>query len=336
MHRVLESILRDWPIDRWRNSTIVLAVSGGPDSVAMLRAIHTIIQQSHPTPNTRLVVAHLNHRLRGDQSDLDESFVKQLACELKLDAIADRLPQSAESTGEAQWRKARIRFLKEVANRYQADWIATGATADDSVETMLHHLLRGSGPAGLAGIRLERKLSEQLTLVHPLVGLWKSELIAYLDSLGQEYRMDNSNLCNEFTRNRIRNECLPYLEAFTGCNQLKERLRTTCELIRQEHQVIENLAQQWLESSAMVWGQDHIDVESRTFADLPWPVLQCGLVGIWHRMGWPLQQISFRHWDRVRKWIDSAKDSNHPTRMQLPGSIELKIARRKLIIRKSN
>ena len=119
MHRVLESILKDWPIDRWSNSTIVLAVSGGPDSVAMLRAIHTIIQQSHPTPKTRLVVAHLNHRLRGDQSDLDEDFVKRLAYELKLDAIADTLPQSTESTGEAQWRKARIRFLKDVAKQYR-------------------------------------------------------------------------------------------------------------------------------------------------------------------------------------------------------------------------
>ncbi|MFM8263352.1 MAG: tRNA lysidine(34) synthetase TilS [Pirellula sp.] len=336
MHRVLESILRDWPIDRWSNSTIVLAISGGPDSVAMLRAIHGIIEQANPPPNIRLVVAHLNHRLRGDQSDLDEAFVKQLACELKLDAISDTLPQSAESRGEAQWRKARMSFLRDVAKQYQANWIATGATADDSVETMFHHLLRGSGPAGLSGIRLERKLSEQLSLVHPLIGLWKAELIEYLDSLGQEYRTDKSNLSNNFTRNRIRNECLPYLEAFTGCNQLKERLRVTCELIRQEHQVIEELAQQWLETSAIEWGQDQIEVEFSQFARLPWPVLQCGFVGIWHRMGWPLQQISFRHWDRVRKWIDSARDSNHPTRMQLPGPIELKIARRKLQIRKRN
>ncbi|MFM7517352.1 MAG: tRNA lysidine(34) synthetase TilS, partial [Pirellula sp.] len=192
MHRVLESILRDWPIDRWSNSTIVLAISGGPDSVAMLRAIHGIIEQANPPPNIRLVVAHLNHRLRGDQSDLDEAFVKQLACELKLDAISDTLPQSAESRGEAQWRKARMSFLRDVAKQYQANWIATGATADDSVETMFHHLLRGSGPAGLSGIRLERKLSEQLTLVHPLIGLWKSELIEYLDSLGQVYRTDKS------------------------------------------------------------------------------------------------------------------------------------------------
>ena len=336
MHRVLESILRDWPLGRWINSTIVLGVSGGPDSVAMLRALHGIIEQSNSITSTRLVVAHLNHRLRGDQSDLDEDFVKQLARELKLDAIVEVLPQSTESTGEAQWRKARIGFLNDVAKQHRARWIATGATADDSVETMLHHLLRGSGPAGLAGIRFERKLSEELTLVHPMVGLWKSELIEYLDSLGQSYRIDKSNLCNDFTRNRIRNECLPYLETFTGCEQVKERLRTTCELIRQEHQVIEELAQQWLASSAIDWGQDQIEASMQEFAKVPWPVLQCGLVAIWHRMGWPLQQIGFQHWDRVRKWIESAGDSNHPMRMQLPGLIELKTTRRKLQIRKRN
>ena len=332
MHRILESIIQDWPIDRWRNSTIVLAISGGPDSVALVRAIHRIVLQANIQQCTRLVIAHLNHQLRGAESDRDEHFVKQLACELKLDAMFAALPESSESSGEAQWRKARISFLKDVAKQHRAQWIATGATADDSVETMFHHLLRGSGPAGLAGIRIERKLSEDLTLVHPLVGLWKSELIEYLESIGQSYRIDRSNLCNEFTRNRIRNECLPYLEKLIGSNQLKHRLLTTLELIRQEHEVIEALARQWLDSPAIGWGQNQIEADWKDFAELPWPILQCGLVGIWHRMGWPLGQVSFRHWDRVRAWIDSARYSNHPKRMQLPGSIELKIARRRLQI----
>lgn len=333
MSRVLKAIQNVWPTDRWNSSTIVLAVSGGPDSVALARAIHALIRQEKLSESTRLVIAHLNHRLRGVESDLDEAFVKELAGQMHIEAITRSLPEPNTQAGEAQWRKDRVAFLKQVAKDFQAKWIATGATADDSVETMVHHLLRGSGPAGLAGIRLERKLADGLTLVHPLIGVWKSELLEYLESISQAYRIDRSNLSSDFTRNRIRNECLPYLEKMIGSDQLKQRLFNTSELIRQEHEVIEQLANVWLESSAIRWGMDQIDADWKEISELPWPVLQCGLVGVWHRMGWPLQQIGFRHWDRVRAWVDAARVTNHPKRMQLPGPVELRISRRVVRIR---
>jgi tRNA(Ile)-lysidine synthase len=171
-------------------------------------------------------------------------------------------------------------------------------------------------------------------LIHPLIDLWKSELLVYLESLQQPYRIDSTNLENGYTRNRIRNECLPYLERFSGQDQLKHRLRIASDLIRQEHEVIEGLASKWLDSGAVIFEEVGVRADFQELSELPWPVLQCGLVGIWHRMHWPLQQIGHEHWQRVRDWIDSARKSNHPKRMQLPGPVEMRIARRVLHLHK--
>lgn len=333
MSRVLESILEAWPADRWIRSTIVLAVSGGPDSVALLCAMDYLRLQEPASNRPRLVIAHLNHGLRGAQSDQDQAFVVELANQKNLEVFSQKLQASALGTGEAPLRKARIRFLKRVADHVQASWIATGATADDSVETMLHNLLRGSGPAGLAGIRNQREISKGLQLIHPMLGLWKSDLLGYLGSIGQSFRIDASNSQNLYTRNRIRNECLPFLERFIASDQLKRRLLKTSELIRQEHQVIEQLALHWLDSEVVRWGEDQVEIDCKDLSELAWPVLQSALVALWHRMDWPLQQVGYRHWEHVRSWIDAAGGSTHPTRMQLPGPIELRIARKVFCIR---
>ncbi|MCY3004836.1 MAG: tRNA lysidine(34) synthetase TilS [Planctomycetota bacterium] len=331
--RVCQAILETWPADRWSGKSVVVALSGGPDSVAMLRALDEIVKSQAVSGQTRLVVAHLNHRLRGAQSDLDEAFVRELAQLLGLEAVIEVAPEPMHHGGESRWRKARAEFLRRTAQRVDAQWIATAATADDQVETMLHHLLRGTGPAGLAGIRSERSLGGDLRLAHPLIGVWKPELLEYLSSLGQAYRVDQSNLSNDFTRNRIRNECLPYLEQFVGSDRLKQRLWTAGELIRQEHEVIEAMAKQWLDSAAIDWQQDRLQIiDWKGLAALPWPVLQSVLVRIWHRMHWPLQEVGNRHWNRVRLWLEKSRKTTHPQRLQMPGRIELYLRQGKLRI----
>lgn len=333
--RVCQAILGSWPADRWSGKNVVVALSGGPDSVAMLRALDEIVKAQVVSGQTRLIVAHLNHRLRGAQSDLDEAFVQDLAQSLGLEAVLEAAPEPMHQGGESRWRKARSEFLRRTALRLDARWIATAATADDQVETMLHHLLRGTGPAGLAGIRTERILDDQLGLAHPMLGVWKSDLLEYLSSLGQTYRIDESNLSDEFTRNRIRKECLPYLERFVGSDRLKERLWTAGELIRQEHEVIEGMAKDWLDSAPIHWGQDALKlVDSKGLDALAWPVLQCALVRIWHRMGWPLRDVGQPHWNRVRKWLEKALRTPHPQRMQMPGRIEFRFRRGQLQIRR--
>src|SRR5688572_29033082 len=199
----------DWPPAAWREVTVIAAVSGGADIVALLRALLAIRQQGAG----RQVAAHCNHRLRGAESEADAAFVADLCRQLGLTCeigIVD-VSQAANSGDglEAAAREARYGFLKSVAARHGARYLATAHTADDQAETLLHRIVRGTGLAGLAGIPRVRPLNELTTLIRPLLGARRSEVLAYLADIGQEYRHDASNLDRRFTRNRIRHELLP-------------------------------------------------------------------------------------------------------------------------------
>ncbi|MBL8795339.1 MAG: tRNA lysidine(34) synthetase TilS, partial [Planctomycetia bacterium] len=195
---------------------IVVAVSGGPDSVALLRALLAVA-----APESPLVIAHLNHRLRGDESDGDAEFVHQLHAALlplrpdlglrcdtiDVAAIARERGDNLESTA----RQTRYDWLTEVAVAAGCRFVATGHTADDQAETILHRLLRGTGLTGLRGIAARRPLANGIELLRPLLGVGRAEVLAYLDELQQPYRQDSSNQCLDLTRNRIRHELLPLL-----------------------------------------------------------------------------------------------------------------------------
>ena len=347
---ILEQVIDSWPVSRWSGTTILVAVSGGPDSVALLRVLHLAIQEARVDPGTQLVIAHYNHCLRGAESDADAQFVLELGSQLGLETVIESAAESSESdrsnddrnsdransviTGkahapqnEATWRSQREAFFHRIAHRMGASWIATAATADDTVETMLHNLLRGSGPAGLAGIRFERRITPTLRLVHPFLGVWKHQVLQFLDELRQSYRTDSSNRSGRFTRNRIRNECIPWLENFVGSKKLKERLWTASQLIREEHGIIESLASHWIDTHGLERHTDGVQVDWKELAHLEWPILQAILVQLWHLQRWPLQELGFKHWQRLRSWFEKAKKSPHPQRIQLPGSIELTIRR---------
>ena len=190
--QVPDAILKLWPADRWSGTTGVLAISGGADSVAMLRAFCELRERRCVGAHTQFALAHFNHQLRGEESDQDEAFVRSLADELKLPVyIGNSVHPPEIDSGkleiprgnEALWRRDRNRFFRDVAQRTNANWIATGATADDQIETALHHLLRGSGPAGIAGVRSVRTIAPGLSLVHPMVETWKAQIVDYLNTL---------------------------------------------------------------------------------------------------------------------------------------------------------
>ncbi len=177
---------------------VVVGASGGPDSTALLHALHGT--------GVTLHVAHLNHGLRGAAADGDADFVAGLAAELGAPCVVDRaeLPQAAEDAA----RRARRAFLEGVADAAGARWIALGHTADDQAETVLHRVLRGSGLRGLAGMRPVAG-----RYVRPLLTMRRAAALDYLAEIGAAYRVDASNLDPAFTRNRIRYELLPRLTA---------------------------------------------------------------------------------------------------------------------------
>ena len=193
----------------WRRDTrVIAAVSGGSDSVAMLRLLHDL----HCQGELRLdAVAHLNHRIRPD-SDADEAFCAAVAAQLGSAFVSLRLdvPARARETRqslEVAGRAARRAFLDNLKQARGADRIATAHTEDDQAETLLLRLLRGTGQRGLAAIAPARG-----SRVRPLLWATRAELRRELERRGQRWREDATNTDRTNPRNRVRHELLPYLE----------------------------------------------------------------------------------------------------------------------------
>jgi len=191
-----------------QGDSVLVGVSGGPDSVALLHSLVAIA----PKWSLRLVVAHLNHQLRGSTADEEATFVSQIAtglglpCEIASRDVAEYGSRNRLSVQEAA-RAVRYAFYDEAAADYSADKIALGHHADDNAESILIHLLRGTGPLGLGGIPPVR----DGRIIRPLIDVTRKQILAYLEQQGSEYVIDSSNLDVDYLRNRIRHQLLPLL-----------------------------------------------------------------------------------------------------------------------------
>src|ERR671933_3080418 len=179
-------------------SRSLVMVSGGPDSIALLRVLVELGSQT--------VVLHVDHGLRGEESREDAEFVRKLCSQLEVPCEVRRLKVEGGNFQE-EARRRRYRIAEELAQAEGASAIATGHTADDVAETVLMNLARGAGLRGLSGIPPVRGRG-----VRPLIRHRRREILQYLKHLGQSYRVDYSNLNLKYTRNRMRLEVLPVLE----------------------------------------------------------------------------------------------------------------------------
>jgi tRNA(Ile)-lysidine synthase len=219
---------------------LAVGVSGGADSVALLRALH---QQSREL-GLVLHVAHLHHGLRGAEADADLEFVRSVAAGLNLpfhshhvDTAAEAAPRSgpngckpAESIEEAARRLRYAWFTQLLSKEQQLDAVATAHTFDDQAETVLAKFLRGAWTEGLSGIY--PIVQNEGKILRPLLAVTRTEIEAYLHALGQPWRTDSSNSDTAFTRNRIRHQLLPTLEAFNP--QIRRHLVHTATLAHDE------------------------------------------------------------------------------------------------------
>jgi tRNA(Ile)-lysidine synthase len=206
-----------------------VAVSGGADSVALLRLLHRLRDDLGIT----LAVVHFDHALREAESEGDAAFVAELAGALKLDFLAGREDVGAEAARQG-WnledgaRRLRYAFFERVIGEGQATHIAVAHTADDQAETLLAHMIRGTGPTGLAGI-----YPVAGAIVRPLLGTRREILREYLRANGQTWREDSTNRDLRRTRARIREQLLPVLERdFSGA--IVEHLSELARLAREE------------------------------------------------------------------------------------------------------
>ncbi len=191
---------------------LVVATSGGPDSVALLLALDALAREGDG--RTDLVVAHLDHGLRGKASEADRAFVEALAERLDRPVETGRADVAAEAARdgvglEEAGRAARRRFLTDVARHLGASRVAVGHHADDRAETVLFHMLRGTGIAGLAALGPRAPLADGVELIRPLIEVTRADVLAFLRARGETWRKDVTNASAAHTRNRLRHEVLP-------------------------------------------------------------------------------------------------------------------------------
>lgn len=306
-----------WPTD-WHDVTVLAAVSGGADSVALLRALDAAGQRR---PG-RLVVAHFNHGLRAEAAE-DETFVQGLSARLNVQCVVGRgqPPRAAAGLEEAA-RHARYNFLRTAAADVGARYVVTAHTADDQVETVLQRILRGTGISGLAGMRRARRLCAGITLIRPFLPVRRAELLAYLHSLGQLFREDATNLDRRFTRNRLRHELLPRLAEQYNPSVVEALLRLS-QLAAEAQTLIDERVSGLLRH--VRFEQHRISFAVSPVAEEPRYVIRELLLAAWRRQGWPEQSMGFYEWDVLAGSLLSADVPSGALAM-LPGGV--KVSRR--------
>lgn len=189
-----------------RGDRMVVAVSGGPDSTCLLHLLAELAKKYE----WKLHIAHVNYRLRGEESDADEALVRKHADSLDIPITVFRLELSDSTSNlEARLRVVRYEFFESLRMRLGFDLLAVAHTEDDQAETVLLRLLRGAGLRGLGAMR-----PRDGAVVRPLLFTPKSEVLRFLQENDLAFRIDRSNVDPRFTRNRVRHELLPLLETF--------------------------------------------------------------------------------------------------------------------------
>ncbi len=316
--------------------TVVAGVSGGPDSVCLL---HLLTRLAGRMPGLRLHAAHLNHQLRGAEADADAAFVADLAARwgvpytvgrADVAALAERAGLSLEEAA----RQARYAFLADVARTAGAGVIATGHNADDQAETVLMHLLRGSGVAGLRGMLPVTGLSEYrlagyadlaqsghpLRLVRPLLEIPRADILAYCEHEGLAFRFDRSNEDTTFYRNRLRHELLPVLETYNPAIRIV--LARTAEVLAGDYEVLAaELARAWARVTRPA-APGEVQFDRPAWVSLPVGLQRALVREAVHRLRSHLRNIN---WEHIERAVRMGREGRPGQAATLAAGLELQV-----------
>ncbi len=295
--------------------TVVVGVSGGADSVALLH----ILKELAPEYSLQLHVAHLNHLLRPG-ARAEAAFVQRLAHKWKIPVTTGccRVARLAAFSGlgiEEAARQARYQFLSYVARRVGAQRIAVGHNADDRVETVLFNIMRGTGPAGLSGIPARRGI-----VIRPLLGVTREEIEAYCRDRGLAWCTDPSNLETFYFRNKIRRKLLPYLRREFNPN-LDQAILRLADIMQAENFFLERLASRLLKSFTRERKFGKVELFLADFLRLPL-ALQRRLLRAGVRVaGGSLRGLGYRHLDDCLNFLARGPAGGE---IHLPHGVRLK------------
>jgi tRNA(Ile)-lysidine synthase len=182
--------------------------------------------------------------------------------------------------------------------------VVTAHTADDQAETILHRIVRGTGIGGLHGMPRVRQLSPAVTLIRPMLSLRRTQLVAYLDDLGQPYRSDPSNEDTRFTRNRIRHELLPQLAEQYNSGVVDALLRLGT-LSGEVQSVIDKLVEELIERCVVRETSQRVRIDGAALRDQPAYVIRELLMAVWRERRWPMQSMGFAQWESLAEMVVS-------------------------------
>ena len=275
-------------------------------------------------------VVHVNHLLRDDADD-DASFVERLAADLGLNCevvtVDVRARAAEQGVGiEEAARKARYQAFVDCAKQRKAKFVATAHHQDDQAETVLHHILRGTGLKGLQGIPRTRDLGDGITLIRPMLDIPRSMIVEFVGEQDIAFRQDETNFDTTFTRNRIRNELLPLLE-----RDFNPQVRIA--LLR--------LSQQAGDAQAIVDGhvaalfdrvcectESEVRVRCDLLRDVRRSVVRALMRAIWIRQHWPRQKMGFDEWESLAEVVEGRL-----TGRDLPGGVNVSRRRATMTLR---
>lgn len=323
-----ERFLASFPLHGWAGCRTLVAVSGGPDSVALL---HLLLRCGGP--REQIVVGHVNHRLRGHDSELDAEFVAELCHRLGVKLVMRAVdPPSGGGDGlEEAARRLRYGCLREFAEQEGTRFVLTAHTADDQAETILYRLFRGTGLHGLRGIPRSRPFGPA-ALVRPLLNFRRRELLDYLHELGETYREDRTNDSLTFARNRVRHLVIPaalqvHPAAIDGVLKLGEVAQETWGFIQRQVELA-------IDACVKSRAKNLVVIDRGKLARLDPFLIQGLLVELWRSQQWPMRDLSRKHILAMCRFVTSSPSKpGSDTAIHLPGHVECRVDEENVILR---
>ncbi len=299
---------------------VVVAVSGGPDSLCLFH----VLRELRSSLDLHLHVAHLNHMLRGDASDADADYVAGIAREWGIEATIEKADVRAyreehRLSLEHAARLVRYDFLSRVARSVGAQAIAVGHNADDQVETILMHMLRGAGLTGLHGMLPVQEWPNGLRLIRPLLSVHRRDIEQYCADHGLQPRLDRSNDDERIWRNRLRRTVLPALEQASP--RLRASLLRTANLLADEDSYLAAQAQALWPTVASETRGGAVSFDRRAWQALPVAMQRRTLRLAWAHVAATYEDLTWRHVENVRTFVNISAPRRPQATLNLPHGV---------------
>jgi len=311
-----------------RGNRVLVAVSGGPDSVCLLSVLNLLKHELRIT----LIVANLDHNIRPKASRKDSDFVKKISRDLGLRCIHKKIHSkknfNKKLSLEENLREARYNFFKEAAKKAKAKLIATGHTFDDNAETILMRIIKGTSLKGLVGIPAVRQFG-RFRVIRPLIETKRDEILKFLKWKRIPYRIDKTNSEEIYLRNKVRKKLMPYLAKYNP--RIKYALINMAESLREDLEFIQTQSQ--AKKSSVRGKAPALFINLKDLVIQPKTLQREIIKDALYKSGANIKKLKFNHWKDLRYFLKFKRKGQS---IDLPGNIRITRTGEKLVFKPRN